>query len=768
MKRRLLSALVTLLCVFGMSQMASALNPYAYGLKASAPDENGIVTLSYSLNDNNEGTCKVAINFFKGETNVLSVSGTNNVGENTVQVNTADFSDFGEFSWNVTVTGETVAAPTEHSKYVKFYCPHGVIVDSNPASPHFGRAIVTEGITPGTKTGYISSNGEGCGLYAFDPQLNSIMNKNGGYAFKGGLTYTSGKLFVDPMRISLTNDGRIFMGRCSFSGTANPLYEVNPDDLDADFTEFFKGTIDEATSELKDADGNFIAAQVVGMDFKGSGEDLEMVILSSTTNGAAFSYSGFRTDTYKIGTAKEWSTVPTGNVAVLSGQYTISPANASVIYDNEGGYWYSQYRGTPTEEQPALIHVNAAGEEDYKDTKTVCGGAGIRFNHDFTKVVLTTAKKKAGVFTISKDETGKPVLNLLYEFDTNIGTNCNDMAWDYADNLWIVGNSNEYLKVFALPRESGDVTTPAVGTISVPEPLPEEMYLIGTTAEDYQWSPNDRTNPMTKISAGVFEIKDVTIYADGSYGYIAFTATPGETWEICNSHRYGPSMGDTKLAVGDNAIYRIADGSYAIDPGTYSFKLDLNTGVLTVVYPEVLYAIGSFNGWNPADDSHPIKLINEGEGKYEGTVPLVSGENWFTFGSVLSSSPDDWNVFNANRFGPIADGVELALNTTDVIVKTTDNAFTFNATEDFTAKVTIDLEAGTILLSKATGTESVEVATVKVVAGTGEIHVIGETRSIEVYTIGGSLVSKGETTVACPAGIYVVVVDGTPAKVLVK
>ena len=339
------------------------------------------------------------------------------------------------------------------------------------------------------------------------------------------------------------------------------------------------------------------------------------------------------------------------------------------------------------------------------------------------------------------------------------------MAWDYADNLWIVGNSNEYLKVFALPRESGDVTTPAVGTISVPEPLPEEMYLIGTTAEDYQWSPNDRTNPMTKISAGVFEIKDVTIYADGSYGYIAFTATPGETWEICNSHRYGPSMGDTKLAVGDNAIYRIADGSYAIDPGTYSFKLDLNTGVLTVVYPEVLYAIGSFNGWNPADDSHPIKLINEGEGKYEGTVPLVSGETWFTFGRVLSG---DWKVFNANRFGPIADGVELALNTTDMIVKTTDKAFKFNATEDFTAKVTIDLEAGNILLSKATGTESVEVATVKVAAGTGEIHVIGETRSIEVYTIGGSLVRKGETTVACPAGIYVVVVDGTPAKVLVK
>ena len=90
--------------------MASALNPYAYGLKASAPDENGIVTVNYSLNDNNDGTCKVVINFYKGETYVLGVSGTNNVGENTVQVNTADFFDFGEFTWNVTVTGETVAA----------------------------------------------------------------------------------------------------------------------------------------------------------------------------------------------------------------------------------------------------------------------------------------------------------------------------------------------------------------------------------------------------------------------------------------------------------------------------------------------------------------------------------------------------------------------------------------------------------------------------------------------------------------------------------
>ena len=99
----------------------------------------------------------------------------------------------------------------------------------------------------------------------------------------------------------------------------------------------------------------------------------------------------------------------------------------------------------------------------------MCGGGGIRFNRDFTKVVIANAKNQVGVYTVAKDENNKPVLTLLYQFTTTIGTNCNDMAWDYADNLWIVGNSSEFLKVFALPRENGDVTTPAVGTVKIVE-----------------------------------------------------------------------------------------------------------------------------------------------------------------------------------------------------------------------------------------------------------------------------------------------------------
>ena len=1220
MKRRLLSALLALMCILGMPSAANALNPYAYGLKADVSPDASKITVHYTLNDNAGGECKVQI-VLKGADNAYTFDGTTLVGENVVEIPTADLPKDVELSWEVFVSAMPVATPTEHDKYVKFYCPHGVIVDANPASPHFGRAIVAEGITPGSKSGYISSDGEGCGLYAFDPQLNSICNSDGGYAFKGGLEYTAGTRFVDPMRVSLTNDGRIFMGRCSFGGTASPLYEVNPDDLNAPFTEFFKGAVDAETSELKDADGNFIAAQVVGMDFKGEGEDLEMVILSCNNTGAAFVYGGFRADTYKIGTAKEWATAPSSNIDVLTGQYTISPSNASLIYDNEGGYWYCQYRGAPSDAQPAIVHVNAEGVEDYKDITTVCGGGGIRFNRDFTKVVIANAKNQVGVYTVAKDENNKPVLTLLYQFTTTIGTNCNDMAWDYADNLWIVGNSSEFLKVFALPRENGDVTTPAVGTVKIVEPtplparnamaydiivkkegdlatvnyrlnaptnevkvqliadgvvirevagttyafeegnsnsavidtkgvyghisfrvvavsdcvetptecskayrfyhpagvavdnntdspyfgrvyateampvatdpyvsknvgqglyvfdqlmnpvlnangeqgfkggmgtaakmpngttnsydprrvriskdgrvfisrqnagvsplfevnpddlnadfipvfknwtydeatwtlndangnfmgaanvgfdvkgegddlkvvmlsanangfayvnsgfscdeydlgtatewttvpsrnidaltaqysvnymginiayddeggiwycqyrgapseaepalvhvnaegtvdymnttivarqgafalspdfkqiamanaakqigvyniekgeegalaltlayqfatnignncndiawdlagnlyivgnsgewiktfalpreygevavdapaeysytvLPTEMYLIGQTTEDYQWRPDDTTHPMEAVEEGVFEIKNVTVYGD-HLSYIAFTATPGDSWFDVNNNRWGPKIFDSQLFVGDNEIYRVNEGSFAIAPGTYSFRFDLNTGFLTVTgevapveYPEQLYAIGAHNGWNSNDDTYILTKVEGSEATYEGTIPVTSeGEFWFVFTSVVST---DWGVINANRYGPENNGDIVTLDNAAKCVKTPETAYCFNATEAFTMNVTVDLAQNTLLITKPTGTEAVNVEAAKAIGGYGEIRIVGDANAIEVYSINGALISKGETIIPCNKGIYVVVIDGKSTKVAVK
>lgn len=64
------------------------------------------------------------------------------------------------------------------------------------------------------------------------------------------------------------------------------------------------------------------------------------------------------------------------------------------------------------------------------------------------------------------------------------------------------------------------------------------------------------------------------------------------------------------------------------------------------------------------------------------------------------------------------------------------------------------------------GVEADQKATV--IAGQGMITVEGEAENVEVYTMAGALVSKGETTIECAAGLYIVNVDGHATKVLVK
>ena len=108
-----------------------------------------------------------------------------------------------------------------------------------------------------------------------------------------------------------------------------------------------------------------------------------------------------------------------------------------------------------------MIHINAAGEEDYKEVLNSRANAGIRFNHDFSKLIIATSGKKATIYTISKDANGAPVLTQETVVDMSaVGTNLNDFAYDYAGNLYACGNSSEKLAAWAMPY-SGEVVTPA-------------------------------------------------------------------------------------------------------------------------------------------------------------------------------------------------------------------------------------------------------------------------------------------------------------------
>ena len=66
------------------------------------------------------------------------------------------------------------------------------------------------------------------------------------------------------------------------------------------------------------------------------------------------------------------------------------------------------------------------------------------------------------------------------------------------------------------------------------------------------------------------------------------------------------------------------------------------------------------------------------------------------------------------------------------------------------------------------GIENVEANQATVTAGNGEITVQGEVSSIEVYTVGGVLVSRDETNVKCAPGMYIVKAGDRVTKVIVK
>jgi hypothetical protein len=58
----------------------------------------------------------------------------------------------------------------------------------------------------------------------------------------------------------------------------------------------------------------------------------------------------------------------------------------------------------------------------------------------------------------------------VYAITHNIGTNVYDIAWDIAGNIYVCGNSGEYMKGFALPRaEAVAIAAPSKYWFSIAE-----------------------------------------------------------------------------------------------------------------------------------------------------------------------------------------------------------------------------------------------------------------------------------------------------------
>lgn len=152
-----------------------------------------------------------------------------------------------------------------------------------------------------------------------------------------------------------------------------------------------------------------------------------------------------------------------------------------------------------------------------------------------------------------------------------------------------------------------------------------------------------------------------------------------------------------------------------------------------------------------------IELKSSAPGVFSSTVELRRGEYY-----KLAADPDNWE---ATAFSPVTD--------TDITSPTAGVAplhgYSYTVPSDGLYAVTADFSgsAPSLSASVTTGTGSLTATAVRVAAEGRDIVVSGHTGPISVCDIAGKTVGTTARTTVGP-GIYIVTVDGTTVKILVK
>jgi hypothetical protein len=782
---------------------ADALNVYAYGLSGSLSSDGSTYTVNYSLNDQ---ATALAIVVYNGKTLVATFTPDSlSAGSHSYSFSTASLPKGVNLSWKVKATSENLTSVMDGGKSVLFGAPCGLAVDCNPSSTHFGRLYVAESqsmyVGDTFRHKYYFSNptttGIGQGVYVFEPTLDAVKNSSGKAGFRGGLvldSLISDKNVFDPKRLALSEDGRLFVSR--FSSGVSPIYEINTDDLNADFKPIFTGASYDTNYNLVTSSGDYIAGPNLAMTVMGSGANLKIATISVDKNGIASDSAGYRAAEYNLGTATSWSAAPSRFVTAYDQHYTYNYDFTNIQYDPNGGLWYLTNNSSASATKPFCKHVKKDfTTEDFGVTSNYSPiycpkNCGICLSPDSTKLALVRdSESHINIYNV--DYSTSPVtLTKLYDFTGDFDVDA--LAWDYANNLFCASIVGKEVVEFILPRASGDVTTPAMATYNFNIPVPD-VYLIGSIDEASGSTTWDATKgcKMTydatsqKYSAIVNMTK-----AGGTFGVSKVIAENNDAggWTYVNASRFIPD------ADGLSLDYGVAKPMSAWESGkdyAWSFPIlgkfkvvvDLNAmtirdTLVTSVYPMNLYVIGNTNFSNTWSTSVPLaKMTETADGVYSGAFKLneVSTDNQYQYFSIVKNLGADWDAVNVtgNRFGPSVDGTVLA---TDGTVSTdfgkNNTAYKVPYTEGNNLWLTVDLTAGTngtiSALSNTTDVAGVNAASVKVIGGVGEINVIGSARTIAVYTAAGALVSRGNASVSCASGLYIVRVDGSVFKVLVK
>ena len=515
------------------------MNPFAYNLKAELSNDKRNITISYCLNAT---AASVNIVFYNGESvyKIVSCSGLSKTTASdpyattgySVTIPTTDLPINTNLSWRIEVQGPGRANCGVYSQdgtniyRHKFYRPSSVDIVQDPTSGNYGKVLVVESNDASRNTAmgtYHSSkmtktkgenpntdDPQGAGIYVFNPDLTPRENSTGTYVFNGKSDNRLKGTKFAPYRVRVSEDGRMFVS--SLYPNGDILWEV-----DANFstwtTVIGKGlpgttwTGDQSGKGNTDADyclnttgGAFIAAPCAGLDVRGKGKDLKLLLLSCTGYANANAYRGFHTHEYNLGTKTTWNQAPSKDFQTNKGNIDINPVtgkplsvfvhknNSNVVYDKDGGIWCISYREACNDEMPGLAHKTANAEEDCRIARSNTKNAALRFNKTFTRAMMAGDGNNGTLYNYIPDHGSNNTSQGYFFNHTNIdmsavGSFLNDFAWDNANNVYAVGHNftnsdykndggEGYVAVYCLPYSASDVfTTPGPNSFILAETI---------------------------------------------------------------------------------------------------------------------------------------------------------------------------------------------------------------------------------------------------------------------------------------------------------
>lgn len=323
----------------------------------------------------------------------------------------------------------------------------------------------------------------------------------------------------------------------------------------------------------------------------------------------------------------------------------------------------------------------------------------------------------------------------------------------------------------------------AMYTFKMPVPAPEvkKVYLVGQFDENAAgWAANAGVEMTPTATAGVYTT-NMTNSHNGMISVVTKLGATASDWDTMNANRFGPETDATALVNATVTPMTNNATAWALPKlGKYAIEVNLNdktikatlTEEIASPMPDKIYVIGNIPnvGWDPSVGTVTLEKTGVA-GEYTGTFNVVeseagSGIAYIGFSKILGTNNTDWTTFNSGRFGSTTNNEKLEQNTAKEFRVLGDKTYTINAPATVTVKA--NLNDNTITLVTFTGVEGVDGSIVKVIAGVGEIKVVGDVKSIEVYNAGGALISKDETTINCASGLYLVKVNGKSVKVVVR